>query len=466
MRVVRSGLAFVAMLGALVTLVALPAGASVLVQNGSFEEPLFSGNAGFDGEIYYGLPTGWTSSPNAVSADILHRPNPSGLYLYAQPTAGAALYGMESGNTYRDGIQQDIGTLQNGKLYTFNATLFSNQEPSGAKLPCGYQISMYNVTDGRQLAAITEADYNPYNPLAGRQTTAASFTYVATAADNGDALRLILEPKDGTGTTATTAFRTGIDAVSVIEANALAHRWSFNDGTANDSVGTANGMLNGGATVSGGALHLDGVNDYVRTAAIDSTIKAKTLVAWVSLDNLMQKAGGVLTIENPHASDPGLETFDSITYAERADKQWMSGSNGWERSGANDNGGAAETTTNEIMMAISYAANGQITIYRDGQLYASYMASGPMSYTGGVADVVLGLRHHLAGGTAGATAEGTDPFLAGAIDEARIYAYAMNATEIGQLFAMGPNTVPEPSALALAVTGMIGLLAYAWRKRK
>ena len=29
-----------------------------------------------------------------------------------------------------------------------------------------------------------------------------------------------------------------------------------------------------------------------------------------------------------------------------------------------------------------------------------------------------------------------------------------------------PFTVPEPSTLALFATGLIGLLAYAWRKRK
>ncbi|HEY6915175.1 MAG TPA: hypothetical protein VI413_10905, partial [Paludibacter sp.] len=35
----------------------------------------------------------------------------------------------------------------------------------------------------------------------------------------------------------------------------LTHKWTFEDGTANDVVGTLNGTLIDGATVSGGALN-------------------------------------------------------------------------------------------------------------------------------------------------------------------------------------------------------------------
>ena len=31
---------------------------------------------------------------------------------------------------------------------------------------------------------------------------------------------------------------------------------------------------------------------------------------------------------------------------------------------------------------------------------------------------------------------------------------------------VGTTAIPEPSALVLAATGLLGLLAYAWRKRK
>ncbi|MBU4273300.1 MAG: PEP-CTERM sorting domain-containing protein [Planctomycetes bacterium] len=32
--------------------------------------------------------------------------------------------------------------------------------------------------------------------------------------------------------------------------------------------------------------------------------------------------------------------------------------------------------------------------------------------------------------------------------------------------AVSITTIPEPSALALLATGLVGLLCYAWRKRK
>ncbi|MEX0641990.1 MAG: lamin tail domain-containing protein, partial [Pirellulales bacterium] len=117
----------------------------------------------------------------------------------------------------------------------------------------------------------------------------------------------------------------------------LRHLWSFNANT-NDQVGTSHGTANGGASVTAGRLVLDGVNDYVRTAPINSAISTKTLVTWVSMANLTQAAGSAMTLENP----TGADTFDGIVFAERAPRQWMAGSNGFTRTVAN-NGGAAET---------------------------------------------------------------------------------------------------------------------------
>jgi hypothetical protein len=56
-------------------------------------------------------------------------------------------------------------------------------------------------------------------------------------------------------------------AVAVSAQADITHRYSFNDGTANDSIGTANGTLVNGATASGGKLVLanNGVNNNPAT---------------------------------------------------------------------------------------------------------------------------------------------------------------------------------------------------------
>ena len=69
----------------------------------------------------------------------------------------------------------------------------------------------------------------------------------------------------------------------------LTHQYTFNDGTANDSVGAANGTLMGGATVSGGQVHMNGTSGtYVNlpgpTIAINTYTDA-TFEGWFTYNN-------------------------------------------------------------------------------------------------------------------------------------------------------------------------------------
>ena len=155
-------------------------------------------------------------------------------------------------------------------------------------------------------------------------------------------------------------------------------------------------------------------------------IEAKTLMAWVSLDNLQQQAGSALTLERFGADD----VFDGIVYGERVAGQWMAGSNFFLRS-VPDNGGAAETVgePGEVMVAIVYDEDNSIRIYRDGELYAVASQGGLESYPAGVSDVLIGLRHEDIGGGMG-TVNGPDPFLAGFVNEARIYQGALSDAAI------------------------------------
>jgi hypothetical protein len=141
----------------------------------------------------------------------------------------------------------------------------------------------------------------------------------------------------------------------------------------------------------------------------------------------------VLTIENAEGI---ADTFDGIVYAERMPRQWMAGSDFFNRTPMADNGGLEETVSepDEVMVAIAYEQFGEIAIYRDGQLYAEYETGSPPAYLGGFADVLIGPRHEDR-----IDAGGPMHFIDGFINEARIYDGALNAEQISDLFNAGPG---------------------------
>jgi type 1 glutamine amidotransferase len=143
----------------------------------------------------------------------------------------------------------------------------------------------------------------------------------------------------------------------------------------------------------------------------------KTLVSWVTLADTAQQGGSALTIQR------GLE-FDGIVFGEKAPGKWMAGSNFFART-ERDQGAAAEQADAKtvIQMAIVYQGD-RISIYRNGEPYASYQANNVDLLSAGDAMAVIGLRHH--GASSGQT-------LRGSIEDARIYDKALGAEEIKQL---------------------------------
>jgi formylglycine-generating enzyme required for sulfatase activity len=213
------------------------------------------------------------------------------------------------------------------------------------------------------------------------------------------------------------------------------HQWTFNDGTGRDSIGSLDLTLYNGAAVVGGRLGLDGIRQYARTAAMPQTVTVRTLVAWVSPQNLTQRSGGVLAIDTPI---PGDDLFDAIVFGEGTPRQWQSASYYALRSPGN-NGGALETVAHPttVMIAIAYAADNSITIYRNGVPYAAYTQGTMQAYGANVAQILLGVRHAVHVNGVG-TAAGIDPFFAGDVDEARLYNTALGSCAIAALYAEGP----------------------------
>jgi hypothetical protein len=217
-------------------------------------------------------------------------------------------------------------------------------------------------------------------------------------------------------------------------------RWSFS-GDARDSAGMLNGELIGGAKIQGGRLVLNGTDACFRSAPLARDLREKTMEAWVSLANLDQRGGGVITVE-----DEKGHIFDSIVFAEKERLHWVAGSNVFSRS---QNAGGPEETAKPgelVHVAAVYRADGTIALFRNGEPYGKPWKSptaSPITFAAGNAHILLGKRHN-SGGKA---------FLAGEIEEARLYDRALTADELRASFRAGPDADSVDAAvLAKALT--------------
>lgn len=166
--------------------------------------------------------------------------------------------------------------------------------------------------------------------------------------------------------------------------------------------------------------------------AAQDSITDKTLVAWVSPANLEQRGGGVLTLEK----EGGV--FDAIVLGEIEPARWMAGSEFFHRTAPDQARWPAETQSGGslVQIAIAYAGT-QVTIYRDARAIASYDAGSAASFDD-ASTVVMGLRHLAADA-------GSGHFFTGSIDDARIYASALDGPALATL---RPNQASPEAPIA------------------
>ncbi len=210
-------------------------------------------------------------------------------------------------------------------------------------------------------------------------------------------------------------------------------RWEF-ETDLRDLVGAAHGEARSGAKLENGTLVVN-QQAHVITAPLKQTLKAKTLEAWVQLDNLDQRGGGVITIQTPDGV-----IFDSIVFGEQNPRQWMSGSNGFARTQSFNAPQDPDAAGRAVHVAIAYHEDGLIAGYRDGQPYGKpYKSNGPFEFVAGQAVIGFGIRHLPAGG---------NRMLAGRILRAQLYDRALSADEIQATAQSAPYFVSEAQVLA------------------
>ncbi|MBK8038873.1 MAG: DUF1553 domain-containing protein [Verrucomicrobiaceae bacterium] len=208
--------------------------------------------------------------------------------------------------------------------------------------------------------------------------------------------------------------------------------WTFDD--LNDTRGKLPLKLTGNARLENGALVVDG-QSMAESGSLPKTLTAKTLEAWVQLDDLKQQGGGVITVQH---KDGGL--FDSLVFAEKTPAHWVAGSNFFERSELFEGPAETEAATRPVHVAVVYQADGTIRGYRDGQPYGrTYRKAPGATFESNESQILLGCRHAKPSGNHG---------LHGRIYRARLYDRALTPDEIAKTATIEANTIRESDILA------------------
>lgn len=175
----------------------------------------------------------------------------------------------------------------------------------------------------------------------------------------------------------------------------------------------------GDVQLAADGLQLNGTNAYGRSPALPWDLAEKTLEVWLKIPDLDQAGGGVISVESLDG-----QRFDAIVFAEREPRQWMAGSEFYQRT-KSWQGPSEEVGPDQwIHLAVTFAADGTVTAFRNGQRYGtSVMATPPLSFAAGQSRLLVGLRHSPPGG---------NKFWRGTVGQLQIHRRVLGADEIQQ----------------------------------
>jgi alpha-L-arabinofuranosidase len=278
----------------------------------------------------------------------------------------------------------------------------------------------------------------------------------------------------GSGTTIITAFYASLglsaaQSVQVIHVpTTLVHRYSFNDGTANDSAGNANGALAGSASISGGRLVLPNTAsvgpaaDYLQLPAgilTNSTSggandSAVTVEAWATINANQHTWANLFDFGNRDSG--GQAEYDVHVCIHSGNNSTISGISDSDNANVDyqfidlGSGTSLDGNSNTHITAVYDPPAGYEALYLNGALAgADYNVTIPMSGVQAVRNLI------------GAD-NWPDPGMQGSVDEFRIYNGALSANDIAATQALGPDQLLSVASPALSVFPAINGLTLSW----
>ncbi len=351
-----------------------------------------------------------------------------------------------------------LGTLQNVGLIASRTNMMAGTFQNVA------EIGNFSGFSGAHLDGVDAAQRGP-----GTITYLNSNPSVISVSTNGRVVAL----SAGTSTiSATFGARTSTNSILITVTpftNSLIHRYSFSESsgtTTADSVGGAPwaGTLNGGATLGGGQVTLDGSSGFVQLpAGLVSSNDAVTIDAWATI-------GTPAAFAALYAFGDQDANFSPLGQNYVAFQPYTAGLAANALFGPFDPGSADEQDatmplvyvnlgptnylTSVHVTVVYHPYGGFVNLYTNGVLVAAQNnVTAPLAATLG-ADPLNFLGQSL---------YGTDPFLNGSINEFRIYSGPLTAGQIVAEDVLGPNQLLGTSRnVAMSAVHSGGSLVVKW----
>jgi len=231
----------------------------------------------------------------------------------------------------------------------------------------------------------------------------------------------------------------------------IAH-WTFDEtsgATAHDRTGSYNGTVNSATWTTGkvnGALDFDGVNDYVNFGDIDE----------MEFGNSSFSISCWFYTKGTHDTGPGNDGKNAGMLAAKYDlnagRQWLLGQRADGTVGFAAFYSDHSLGSKSLDSTTTYSA-GQwvhcVGVVDGSQMYL-YM-NGVLDNSGSCLGTITGYSTNVLVGAIQSSSTNFYQRFNGIIDDVRVYDYALNASEVYQLY-----TIPEPATLCLfALAGLI-----------
>jgi hypothetical protein len=317
----------------------------------------------------------------------------------------------------------------------------TNYPPSASLVPPVILANYANLANFNLVPTVTAAANANLGGPQGLVVTSSDTNIVSVNSQN-----LLTTRRPGTVTlTATYGGKSSSATITVKSQALLTHRYNFNtDGDASDSIGGANGTLQGAATVSGGALQLTGNNaDYLNLpAGMLQDYNAVTIDTWVNFGAAQHWARlweftdiGAAT-QNEFYFAPGWNGTPNAHYY-NAGFPW----------GANT--GPAGALENGVYHITCTYGDGTMQVFTNGVLEATVNNLVAPASSAGTVSASIGHSPF------------ADPSIVGAVDEFRIYRGRLAPDEIQASQVLGPNqTLSTAATLSAAKSGANVVLSW------